>query len=481
MKKIYILFFTIFICSNIFSQEYEIRVKIKNFRDSMVYLGFNHGKQNLVSDSAYADNKGYVIFKGNKKLENGAYFIAPKNHPYFEIILGNDRFFSIETDTSDFISNMKIKNSLENKLYYDYLKKISELFEKRKVLISEYEKNKENKEQAQKIIDDISKINEERENFMNGIIDGYPDYFLSKYLKSFLDIKLPDPPPTDENGNIDNYAQYLYLREHFFDNIDLSERGFVRTHIYEEKIDYFFSNLIPVIPDTIIHEVNKFIQKVYDAGDSLMFQYTASHLLHAYDTTKILGMDAVFVAIAEDWYLSGKTPWADDAFLNKLDSAVSVMSPTQIGKTAPDLIRMQSIDKQHYYTLSQLPQKYIILIFYEPNCGYCKKEVPKIMEAYRDTLKNLNTIIFAIYSRYDREEWETFVEKNNLIEEGWYNVWDGPYPHSNMKELYNSRTTPTIFVLDPQKKILANKSLNVDSMIDMIRFYNNLLENKADE
>ena len=477
MRKIILLIFAIFFCSSIFSQEYEIKVKIKGIHDTTIYLGYYFGKQSLIADSAHIDDKNNAVFKGDKKLENGIYLIAAPDQPWIEIILGNDRFFSIETDTTDLLANMKIKNSNENSIFLNYNRKIKDLYKKRQDLIGEYELVKSNEEESKKVINKINTLNEERENFINDIINKYPDYFLSTYLKSLLEVKIPDPPQ-DENGNIiDPNFKYLYKKEHYFDNIDLSERGLLRTREFEENIDYYFSKMVYTTPDSLIKETHDFIQKVYDAGDSLMYMYTVSHLLSYFETSKIMGMESVFISIAEDWYLSGKTPWSDSIFIHKLDSTINRRFPTQLGKTSPDMIRMQSIDGK-YYTLSQLPHKYILILFYEPDCGHCKKEVPEIMKEFRNSLKAMDVGVFAVYNQYDHEEWKKFIEDNDLTEEGWYNVWDGPRPHSNYKYFFNIYSIPMTFILDENKKIIANKHLKVETIIDLINFYENFPESE---
>jgi hypothetical protein len=49
-------------------------------------------------------------------------------------------------------------------------------------------------------------------------------------------------------------------------------------------------------------------------------------LTYKYETSNIMGMDAVFVDLAENYYLSGDAYWADDETIEKLQIAYRELS-----------------------------------------------------------------------------------------------------------------------------------------------------------
>ncbi|MDR2009516.1 MAG: DUF5106 domain-containing protein [Bacteroidales bacterium] len=474
MKKLGLLIFVFISSLSLFAQKndnkYEIKVKINGVHDTVIYLGYHFGAKQFVIDTARIDQKGYAVFKGNTDLNRGIYLIAmpSKNMNYFEILLGNDgRSFSVETDTSNYVEHMKIKGSQENIVFNEYQRKMSEFQKTRMDLNKEYNDAKDNAAEQENIRIKMEKSNNERENYMNSLIKTYPDFFFSKILLSLLDIKIPEPPKDEEGNVIDPNFQYFYYKDHYFDNIDFSENGLLRTPIYEGKLDYYLTRMVVPAPDSLIKETHDIINRAYEGGDSLVFQYTLSRLFNTYDTSKVMGYDAVFVAIAEDWYLSGKATWADSTLLAKISERVDKITPNKIGNVAPNLTKMQSLDDK-YYSLHQIPGDYTVMIFWEPSCGHCKKEVPKLMDELRDTLHKLNVSVFAVYTQYDKEEWKKFIEEKKLNENGWYNVWDGPYPHSKFRDLYDIYSTPVVFVLDKDKKIIGKRMgvENIKSLID---------------
>ncbi|MBN2776055.1 MAG: redoxin domain-containing protein [Bacteroidales bacterium] len=470
MKRfLFILAISLF-TTGIFAQGYEIKFKINGISDTVVYLGHHFGEKKLVIDTTEIDSKGYAVFKGDKTLHRGIYLLVmpSKNMNYFELLITDKQIFSIETDTANFVENMKVKGCKENVVFNEYQKFMTDIQKRRMELNKSYEAVKDDEVERKKVSEQMNELNNERIEYMDKIVSEHPDYFFSKVLLAMKDIEIPDPPK-DENGVItDSSFQYRFYKTHYFDYVDFSESGLLRTPIYEGKINYYFDKMVVPLIDSLLPEANNIIQKTYDGGDSLMFQYTASHLLHYFESSKIMGYDAVFVDIAEKWYLSGLATWADSAFLSKLTERVEKITPTKLGNVAYNLERMQSLDDK-FYNLHDIKGDYTVLVFYEPHCGHCKKEVPKLMQHYRDSLQALNVKIFAVYTQYDKDEWKEFVEEKNLIEEGWYNIWDGPYPHSRFRDFYDIYSTPVIYVLDKDKKIIG-KRIGVENIKSLIEF-----------
>lgn len=65
----------------------------------------------------------------------------------------------------------------------------------------------------------------------------------------------------------------------------------------------------------------------------------------------------------------------------------------------------------------------------------------------------------------DKKEWEEFVEKNELFD--FINCWD-PNKQSNYWTIYNVFSTPVMYILDKDKKIIA-KNLAVEQMVDLLK------------
>ena len=90
---------------------------------------------------------------------------------------------------------------------------------------------------------------------------------------------------------------------------------------------------------------------------------------------------------------------------------------------------------------------------------------------YQNNLKNKNVEVVAISTLFGEEgkiKWVDFINKNGLYD--WINAWN-PYSYE-FKLKYNIMTTPQIFLLDADKKIIA-KNINPEQTLDIINTINN--------
>jgi peroxiredoxin len=103
--------------------------------------------------------------------------------------------------------------------------------------------------------------------------------------------------------------------------------------------------------------------------------------------------------------------------------------------------------------------EFTILVFYEYDCGHCKKDIPALYNEVYLPLIQHNIDVFAICMNDDHSKWEAFVTDNELA--GWHHVWD-PSHHSLFRFKYNVKSSPTIYLLDRDKKIVAKRLDNAN-------------------
>ncbi len=483
--KNYCLLFIAFFCfsSLVMGQpETQIKVTIQHLPDSSIILGHHFNKMLYPDDTIKLNSKGYGVFSASEAYPGGMYFIYLPTGKYFDILLSDDQQFSIENDTTDFLKNMQISGSEENQLFYDYQKFLVK--KRQEATDLQNEKKAADQKADKKEIDlKLDKINQDVKDYMNNLINAHPDMFLSKFLLATKEIDVPDPPK-DDNGNItDSLFQYQYYKKHFFDNFDVSDARLLRTPIYEDRINYYLDKVVPQIPDSINNEVDKLIEKSRSSDE--LFRFMLVSLFNKYAKSQIMGMDAVFVHIAEKYYIP-EASWSDSAFISKLKSEVAKTKPLLIGKKAPD-IQLVEVPAEHFmaaaeddtlkknvyvgdfFNLYDIQAKYTVLVFWEADCGHCKKAMPVLHDLYEKKLKQDGVEIIAIHMLSGEEgkiKWVNFVNEHGFYE--WINAWN-PYDYS-YKAKYNVTSTPTVFVLDKDKKIIA-KRIGMEQIEEVINAY----------
>lgn len=457
---------------------YKIDVTVKGFQDTTAILAHYLANAMYPDDTVRLDKSGKGILIGKEKLSQGLYLLYLPNGKFFEIIMGNDQHFSLETDTNDYVKNLVVKGSKNNELFAEFQQY---MISKRGKLSSIQKKIKatEDKKKKEDLYGDLRKLADERKEKINSIINDNPDLFVSKFLRTTLEFEVPDDIKDDKE------KAYNYYKNHYFDNFDISNRSLLYTPLYEDKLLNYLDKVVLQIPDSIIKEVDMIMEKVMH--DSVIMRYVLITLFNKYGKSNIMGMDAVQVHIADKYYID-KAYWSSEKFIADLKERVTILKPLLIGKTAPD-VQLRHVPSEHFkkaatdtglksyphagsfFNISQIQADYTVLVFWEATCSHCKKVMPKFHQLYQDSLKANNVKVVAISTLFGSDgkiKWIDFVNNNKLYD--WINAWN-PYDYK-FKEAYDVRSTPQVFVLDKDKKIIGKK-LEPENLLQLINAHKN--------
>jgi hypothetical protein len=319
--------------------------------------------------------------------------------------------------------------------------------------------------------EDLEKINTEVKEYVENIINQNQGSFVSKFLLAMKEIEVPDPP-RDENGAIiDSSFQARYYKNHYFDYFDISDVRLLRTPLYEKKLKTYIDKWIYPVPDSIYKEVDWLIEK--SRSDTLIFKYMLTTLFNHYATSKYVGMDAVYAYIAEKYYIP-EASWSSPDFIEKLRERVEKINPLTIGKVSPDvqLVRVTddhfhaaandtSLKRNPYigdfFNLHDINADYIVLYFWEADCGHCKKSIPKLHELWHEMKEKdiyLEVVAVSMLGGIEgKVKWIDFINENQLY--GWINAWN-PYDFS-YKDAYDVSSSNILYLLDKDKKIIAKR------------------------
>ncbi|ATL46722.1 hypothetical protein COR50_05740 [Chitinophaga caeni] len=458
MQKLLFLLLGIFSAASMSAQGYEISVKVSPYTSGYYYLGHYMGKNTYLADSAKMDANGVAVIKGDKALIGGIYLIVmPGKQRYFEILLDKQQKFSIETDTSNFIQLAKFKNSPDNDLFYEY----------NRYLATEAAANEKLRKQfaAARTAADTAAVKEGEKAFGKRL-QAHREDIIKKAPKSllasiFLAMKEPEVPPMPKkaDGSLDSTYPYLYYKSKYWDHFNFADERLVRTPIIENKLEKYFKQLVPMHPDSVIAACDDLIGRA--SKNPEMFKYFVWWCTYKYEQSPYMGFDAVFVHLVEKYYVSGKVNWISDEQLNKIINRAYSMAPNLIGQKAAPLELEDSLSKP--VSLYNIKAKYTVLVFWDPTCGHCKTEIPRLDSAYKSSWKNKGVKILGIKTEGTKEQWEQFIAEYKL---DWIHAWDPQYK-SNYRRLYDVYSTPVVYLLDENKKILA-KRLAVEQLDDFI-------------
>jgi thiol-disulfide isomerase/thioredoxin len=466
----------------------DIRITVKGLENSTMILANYYGDKQYVRDTVHFDSKGSVVFKSDQMhgsnppkgdiygtpgllkcdsmIPGGVYlavFPALGNR-YFEFIIAEPQF-SIETDTIDMAKDLKIAGSQENKLFYDDMhflqgnKTLSDSIAK----LYKAAKDPAEKDKYRSQLQDIDKqVREKR----NSVMTQYPDLFYAKMLNAMKDITVPDPPK-DANGKIiDSAWQWRYYKTHYWDNVDLLDDRLLRCPVFHNKLKTFMTQTVVQIPDSINAGGDELIDKTDKKGE--IYRYIITYIFNEMANSKVMGFDASYVHFGKKYFCAQPTltPWVDTAKTFKICDRVTRLEPVLVGKKAQKLILPSDSTENVWKSLYDIKAKYTILVFWDPDCGHCKKELPVLADAYHDLKKkgvSVEGFGAAIMEMENYKAWEEFIKKNNL---DWINVAD-PHRHSNFRFEWDIQSTPQIYILD-QDKVIRARRIGADQVEDYI-------------
>lgn len=447
------------------SEGYHITIQIKPMKKTWVYMGYYYGKAIPICDSAFLDDQGRGVFKGVKTLPQGIYLLAvSKSRLLMEMLMGKKQYFSIITDTANPQALTKFSGSPENSQFQAYTTFIAEkgnaVEKERKQMAQISDTTMQAKLQAV-----INKNASEMNDYRKKIMREQPESLLAAIFSTMQDIVIPDKfkKVTTRQDSLD---LYYYTRQHYWDGVDFMDGRIVRTPIFEKKINYYFNTYIHPEADSIIHEFNWMIS--LGRNDTEMFQFLINYFVDNYFKPKIMGQDKVFLYVYEKFFATKKVTWLTEKQTKQIEDRAMMLMANQLGERAAE---MSLVDTSGiFHSLYAQPGNYTIVIFWDPNCGHCKTEIPKLDSLYNTSVwKKENVSIYAVMvAETSVADWKPFIKQHAI---GWTHVHQTSEMKAeeiknnqpNYHQLYDVKTTPTLFLLDKEKHIIA-KNLSLEDL-----------------
>jgi thiol-disulfide isomerase/thioredoxin len=451
MKKqltIFLLVSLLYHSPRLWGQAYRLEVTLKGIagNTSCVLGHYNYSNQQfLAKDTARADANGRMVFEGKTPLPGGLYLVLlPGNSKWVELVYsGQETSFSVETDTASIIKSMKVKNSPENELFYAYQTTLRSTMDSIEA-INVFKKRLEKDQNAQKDLSErMARFQKDFTDYRNDLFKKHPNSFTIKVLRASFDPEIPTPP-----ANTDSLWTYRYYKSHYWDNFDFSDERLLRTPFIQAKVDRYLRDLVVQTPDSIIRDAELLINK--PKINANLRKYLIFYITSQYESPKIVGTEAVFVHMAEKYYLGGQMELSEDG-LRRIRERVTTMKPTLVTKMIPNASFTEFSKKP--ISIHEVKADYTVLYFYSPSCGHCKESAPKLREFY-NSYKQKGVKVLAVAIDGQASDWEKFV--NNYKLNDMLNGFD-PQNRINYRAQFDVLTTPMVFILDKNKKILGRR------------------------
>ena len=467
MKKLILIIFSVLVSFfsfgknkkfNLSPKQYQIKVIARNYSSNDLQLAYPlNNKHYLVENSSTGKDSfvkevdGAFTLNSETPFQPGIYSLVfkPNNNTFEILITENNQNIEISLDYNNIIETISFKDdSNESTLFLDYQKFI-------------FSKKEEQKEAYN---NDDSSIKEELNNqvvaYQKNIIKNHPNSFLAVIIKANL--PLIEPEFKGLEAEIQK-QKWEYYKNHYFDNINLVDSRLLRTPFFYNKVEDYLDKLTVQHPDSIITAVDLLLNKMKPSKEN--FKNFTVIFLNKYAKSKIVGMDAVYVHIVNNYYATGDADWIEQEQLNKILENANTLKPILIGKVAPNL----SLEATNgiKFNLHELKNKYTVLYFLKSDCLNCKKSNNLDLISDYEKLKNLGAELIAVcFGDVEGAKKCTDAAKASKIK-NWLHVKLAIDQETALKN-YNLTFYPSVFVLDNNKKIIS-KRIGLDQLTEVIK------------
>jgi thiol-disulfide isomerase/thioredoxin len=448
-----------------YSQGYNISVSYKPVAGGYLYLGYYFGDKKYVQDSAILQPNGEAVFNGAQPLTGGMYIIVdPEKKRFFDILIDKEQKFDIAVDTSSFVLT-KTTGSAENIYLEEYKTATKNFYSSYQTLQTDLKAAATRKDSAA-IEQKINAIGAASQKWRDEFEVLHPESYLSLLFRL---MKEPAYKIAGAKNKQDSIAAFYYYKNQYWKDVSFADERLLRTPMFEQRLNRYMENIVYRHPDSIKQELDKFI--LYSRSNKTMFRFFMNRFTNDYMNPKYMGMDVVFLHLFEKYYITNQVDWLEkkdrDMVYNR---AYSIMG-NLVGEPAAELNLLDTLNRK--VNLYSIKSPYTVVVFWDPDCSHCREQVPKVDSLYRAAWKKQGITVVGVLVdtvRTDKskmpavkEAWKKYIRDNKL--QGWVHLYQTPQMKEEeaaknlpgFRQTYDVYQTPTIYLLDEKKRIVAKK------------------------
>lgn len=437
MKIIFTYILTLLICS-LSAQSFHLQMTVKNLPVKEVYLANFYGERNNIIDTAMPDKNGKFDFFFKQDDYPGLYRIFLDKKIFFDLIYNNEDIRVI-TDFNFPYDSLKVISSKENNIYYDFLRTGNNYRRKFDLLAPLNNYYPQNDTFYQSVRIKYIAVQTGFLKYVEDIISANPDSWATKIIRQKKPLFYE--PVLDESG------RKQYATDHYFDNIDFTDVELIRSDVFTSVAIEYMSlysnpNLSQAeLENEFIIAVDKIMAEAME--NSIVYEFIVDYLVKGFER---FHFDKVLDYIAEHY-----SPQSCENEERKTDLQTRLEKYAELseGRPAPEF---DIQDKEgRMINLTRIKSEYTLVLFWASWCPHCGETLPEIDKIYQKTGRAKMEIV-AISLDKEKAEWEKALNEKNY---SWINCCDFKGWESKAAVDYNVYATPTMFLLDNDKKIVA--------------------------
>ncbi|MDX6745419.1 TlpA disulfide reductase family protein [Polaribacter sp. PL03] len=447
MKKIVAL---IFLITSFAQAQFNLNGTLTNNLDTdwVILYKIEGPKQKFIKNTTI--KKDTLLIDGNKQIIGSFNFQLPANAKvgsyrvsyrtsgasFVDFIFNKENIsFAFHPDYPE--QTVVFSESKENIVYRNYLSEVSKQQQKLDSLQITAIRNPQ-LDLKKNYKTTLNKINSIQQKYL----ENAKDMYVLPFIKASLRVN-----PSEIKTNANEYMSNMTST--FFDNLDFSNETLLSSSFLIDRItDYVFYINYSENTEKQQDLYKKSIETVFSKVKSPVFKKDAiAFLIEQFEASKNLELiDFLF----KNYY--DKLPKSLQS--NSFKSEKLTLLAAEVGRIAPDFSWKENDKTLKLSTLKDA--KNYVLIFWSTTCSHCLKEIPKLHKFLQDK-EDIKAVAFSL--ERDALGWENM----KITLPNWHHVLGLNKWENKVSRTYNISSTPTYFVLDSNKKIIA-KPLTLEGL-----------------
>ena len=218
------------------------------------------------------------------------------------------------------------------------------------------------------------------------------------------------------------YSQTKAQNAHFWDGIEAFDGPTDENPILAAQIDFYFDKMVAPLPDSITPEIDRLIERTSFNPD--LRDFILWHLLEKYRHPEYMSQDQVFVYLYDNYFSQLEIKDLNETNMAVIRDKAEAFRRLALFNLAPNFSINDSVD------LHSIESEYTVLFFFDHDCDVCQKEMQDL-DSIRAVHPSITVLAIDINTDDPRVD--------------------------ELYDLYDIETTPLIYVLDKNKRIIAKK------------------------
>ncbi len=428
-----IIFFTFFISSySIFSQEISGKFDVGHQGGEYIYLFEREAKRQSKLDSAKIAADGSFNF-GSKKYPEGLYHLqwkTKKNN--IELILSPSESVVKLSFPNGNLNKYVVIESAENSVYKEYLGR---------KLIRDRQLRKYHNSKKVSGLDAVGltelnvKIDRSKKAFFENVsvlINDNPESFFTKLILA-------------------SDADRKDAKQYYFSDLDFNDESFIRSDVFAKRFQEYIILFSKGDADGYLNCIDDILERA--KVNQRVYEFSAYNLLEGFYNTGLIDVSNYIM----DEYIFGDDcgGWEVSEILKSRGNRIKSI---QLNNMPPEIV-MSSADGS-YKKLSAVAgkNKYTLVLFWASWCHKCENQMADIVKTY-EQYNNQGFEVFAVSLDEHRNSWKKAISEKGMK---WVNVCDFNSWESKMVRNYSVSKTPTFFLVDSDRKIVAKPRNSIE-------------------